>query len=162
MESKSNVINKVIREQDVIPEEQRTSGSKLNNRTASRAAVFIDEQGRVALIHVRNKNHYKLPGGGLEETGEQVEIGEKIVTSVEYISRLKLKQVSHALIARRKGQRQETRFTRDEKAEGMEVEWHPIHEALDLLENSKPTDYRAKFIVARDHAFLLHAFELIA
>ncbi len=45
--------------------------STFDERSAARA-IMIDNSSRIALMHVTNKNYYKLPGGGVDP-GESLE-----------------------------------------------------------------------------------------
>src|SRR5688572_4730076 len=86
-------------------------------REAARAIV-TDEDGLIALLHVSNKNYYKLPGGGmekgedriqalkrecLEEIGCHIEVTGEIGSIVEYRKIFHIKQISHCYLARLKG-----------------------------------------------------------
>jgi len=83
-------------------------------RKAARAIVF-DVEGKVGLLHVKNRNYYKLPGGGIEEgesielaldreceeeLGMKVKVQSEVGTIVEYRDQYKLHQTSYCYVAK--------------------------------------------------------------
>ena len=145
-------------------------------REASRAVV-IDEDGKIALLHVSNEHYYKLPGGGieegedkmkalerecLEEIGCNVDVVSEIGSIVEYRRIFSLKQTSYCYLAKVKGQKGTPDFTDDEKEGGFEQVWLPYDEALKALNESNATSIEGSdYIVPRDTAFLEEAKFLI-
>ena len=143
-------------------------------REAARAVVMDDEK-RVALLHVAKFNYYKLPGGGVEasedyqaalhrecheEIGCEIEILGEIGSIVEYRKIFELKQVSYCYFAGLKGKKGESAFTTDEKDEGFEKLWVPYDEALKLLSQNDAANLEGRlYIVPRDEAFLKAASE---
>lgn len=137
-------------------------------RRAARAIVF-DSDNKIALLHNAKHNYHKLPGGGveagedvmaalkrecLEEIGCAVEVLGEIGSIVEYRDEYKLRQESYCYLARLRGDKCRSNFTRDEEADGFSSLWLPLPEAIRLIENERPNDYSGKYIVQRDLAFL--------
>lgn len=157
-----------IKESDVGLQEEVFSGS-YRLRKAGRAIVF-NKKDEVALLFVSKYNYYKLPGGGikhgeslngglqrevLEETGAEIRVGDGIGEIVEYRDQLELRQTSYCFTAKVVGDLVESRFTDKEKSEGFQLKWVSIDQAIELVKNSKPTNYEGKFIQKRDLKFLL-------
>lgn len=148
-------------------------------RLASRGLVF-NEKGEIAIFHKKNKNEYKLPGGGveigedlenaflrevLEETGCIVEIVEKLGITIEEKSLTNFKQISHVFVAIVKDDTKVLHLTKKEQDEGSIVIWTTPQEGHQLIENSieniigsKYDDrYQSLFMVKRD-ALILHHY----
>ena len=135
-------------------------------RIAARAVLF--HNNKVALMHVRKYQYYKLPGGGvengesiqdglfrevLEEVGCTINIVGEIGTIIEYRSQKEELQTSHCFLAQvvKKGRSQ---LTKEELDEDYVLLWVDLNEAIMLIKESKPTNYVGKFIVKRDLCFL--------
>ncbi len=145
-------------------------------RKAARGIV-LNENGEIALLHKKNKNEYKLPGGGmeedetkeiafqreiLEETGCQVEIIEYMGYTEEVKSHISFVQTSYVFISKVISNTHELNLTQKEIDEGGELVWvmpevalSLIRESFDNLKGSKYDDiYATKFIVKRDEMIL--------
>ncbi len=149
-----------------------------NVRVAARA-VLLDEDNRVALMHIGTRNTYKLPGGGvddeehleealkremLEETGCSIKPICDLGISLEKREMWKLFQISFSYLARvaKKG---ELILTPDEKEEGFALEWiDNIEKATELVANSPISDnkYDDLYMKIRDKNILLAAGKAIA
>ncbi len=142
-------------------------------RKAARAVVF-DNENRVGLLHVKNHNYYKLPGGGIEEgediktaldreceeeLGVEVEVLGEVGIIFEYRKRFKLHQTSYCFLAKTNSEKKSPNFTDEEKSSGFEVTWVRPEEALKLLNLKQTSDYEGKFIEERDFHFLSKALE---
>ncbi|MEK7564351.1 MAG: NUDIX domain-containing protein [Patescibacteria group bacterium] len=144
-------------------------------------AIVVDEDGKIALLHVTEKNYYKLPGGGiekgeekiialkrecLEEIGCDVEVINEIGIIVEYRKLLNprnLKQTSYCYLAKIKGEKGIPEFTESEKRNGFEGIWLTYDEALKALTESQALNNEGKYyIVPRDRAFLEEADNLVS
>lgn len=152
-------------------QEQETTDWR--TRLAARAVVF-DENGLVGLLHVTEKNYYKLPGGGVEEgedlqtalsrecaeeLGVQLAVGEELGVVVEYRSEFKLLQTSHCFLARIASEKNVPHFTDEELADGFEIVWVESDQARRLLSLGQTSDYEGTFIEKRDHCFLEEALK---
>lgn len=137
-------------------------------RQAARA-VLVDREGRVALMRVERDDYHKLPGGGIEgdedvyaalrrelqeEAGANVEIGEALGMTVEYVADHRRKQFSYAYEARLIGAPSAPELTKSEQAAGFAPIWVAPEEALRLMENDRPKTYVGSFIRERDLAIL--------
>lgn len=140
-------------------------------RDAARAVVF-DDQGAVAVLHVKKDAYYKLPGGGIEpgediQTALEREMLEEIGCSVRVLQEVgivleqryyfKMTQVSHCFIATVVGEKGKPNFTQEELDDGFEIVWAKnIDEAITLLEYNGPTvsepQLNIAFMCARDSA----------
>jgi len=159
---------KLINPESVSEEEVKN----YRNREAARAIIF-DENKLIALLHVKNENYYKLPGGGIEEgedifidldreckeeMGCEIEILNEIGLIVEYRKIFNLKQTSHCYLAKLKGLKGKPDFTDSEKEKGFEEVWLPYSEAIKVLNESNAVSTEgSSYIVPRDLAFLEEA-----
>ena len=159
---------KLINPENVSEEEIK----KYLVREAGRAVV-VDEDKKIALLHVSKENYYKLPGGGieegedkmsalkrecLEEIGCNVEVINEIGSIVEYRKIFNLKQTSYCYLAKVKGQKGMPDFTENENEKGFEQVWLSYDEALKALTESKATSIEGNsYIVPRDTTFLKEA-----
>ena len=145
-------------------------------RLAARGIV-IRYDGKVAIFHKRNKNEYKLPGGGidadetpkqaferevLEETGCRVEKIEALGLTEEYKTLSNFKQTSYIFWGRVKEDTRKLGLTEKERNEGGELIWEEPSKALELISNCYDeligsiydSIYGTKFIVLRDRRIL--------
>lgn len=138
-------------------------------RTAARAIV-VDEHNKIALLHVRKHNYYKLPGGGLEgdedpktalqrecleEIGTNIEVIGEVGKIIEYRKFMKLKQISYCYIARAVGDVSATQMTEHEKENDFQQTWLSYDEAMKCMTLDQSQDFEgAKYIVMRDTEFL--------
>ena len=161
--------NEIITERDlgleIIEGKEIEFYSKDNNNMTIRygaRGIVEGKDGKIAVIYKKNKNEYKLPGGGVDK-GEDFkeafkrECVEEIGCSIENVEYLfdieedhindNFKQISKVYIAKVK-----------EKEEGLEYLWLDKKEALEkmkaCIENLKGSKYdnvyRTKFVVGRD------------
>ncbi|WP_179218687.1 bifunctional GNAT family N-acetyltransferase/NUDIX hydrolase [Saccharibacillus sp. O23] len=137
-------------------------------RQAARA-VLADAEGRIALMRVERDDYHKLPGGGIEgdedayaalrrelqeEVGANIEIGEAIGMTIEYVAGHRRKQFSYAYEARSIGSPSAPELTKSEQAAGFAPMWTAPEEAVRLMESDRPKTYVGAFIRARDLAIL--------
>ena len=120
---------------------------QMNNpfhRKASRGIV-LDEKGNMAVFYKKNKNQYKLPGGGLEdnETFEEAFIREireevgcevQIISCLGYTEEYKTKsnymQTSYVFIGKITQKLENLELTKMEQDEGGERLWMTPEETL--------------------------------
>lgn len=145
-------------------------------REAARAVV-VDGDGNIAMLHVSNEGYYKLPGGGLEDSEDQItalkrecqeEIGcdieviGEVGSIVEYRKIFNLKQISYCYLARLKGAKGSPHFEKDELEDGFKELWLPYDDALRAISESKTTNFRGSaYMVPRDTLFLMEAGEYL-
>jgi ADP-ribose pyrophosphatase YjhB (NUDIX family) len=145
--------------------EKDNSIDYVENR-AVRAVVF-DDIGRVALLNVKEKNYYLLPGGGIEEgetpkqalkretkeeTGAIVTILDTIGETVEYRNFLDPKEIKHnvCFFCAESGNRQKPKFTKKETEMCCELVWVEMNRAIELVEKSEPITKKGESAVKRD------------
>lgn len=142
-------------------------------RHAARA-ILMDNESKIALLNVTDKNYYKLPGGGidygesttealerelLEETGCKSMILGEVGQITEY--RYFPNDPSNGLIhtsfcyyTHLQGEKGTPKMTQKEIDDGFKLEWHQVEQAVNLIKNSSPKDYTGKFIIERDSSFI--------
>ncbi len=168
---------KTIKEQHVHdPNAPVVSSENFRQRHAARAVV-LREDGKVALLHVRNKGYHKLPGGGveegedlavalerelLEEVGCQAKVVSEVGKIIEYRDQWQMLQTSFCFIAKQFGEYRPPAFTEEETADGFEIFWADnINHAILTLEADEPQNYDGAFIKPRDLALLKAAKDLL-
>lgn len=145
-------------------------------RYASRGIIFNDK-GEIAVFNKKNKNEYKLPGGGieekedkieafkrevLEETGCLVEITNYLGIIIEEKSLTNFKQISYVYVAKVIKNLNKLNLTLKEQEEGATLLWKDLNKALNLITNcqrelvvSKYDNlYKSLFMVERDKKIL--------
>ena len=145
-------------------------------RLASRGIVIRDD-GKIAVFNKYNKNEYKLPGGGtedsetaeetfirevLEETGCKVEIIKHIGITEEYKGQSNFKQISNVFIGKVIENTKQLNVTQKEKDEGARLLWETPEKALELItdcfskliKSDYESVYSTKFVVLRDRKIL--------
>lgn len=157
------------KDKDIFPDLSDDEKVPSRHREAARAVVF-DAENKVALLHVKKHSYHKLPGGGLEEgediqtaleremmeeIGCKVEVQNEIGEIIEHRNQHDLMQISHIYLAKLKGNKGKPNFTDGEIADGFEVKWLTLTEAINALENDKTDDYQGKFIKIRDLTALI-------
>ena len=109
-------------------------------------------------MHATATDYYKLPGGGLDDTdkitalkrecieeiGCNVEVLQELGTINEWRKIYQIHQVSYCYLAKVVGEKGTPDFTESEIAEGFEVSWLPLEEALQALKLSKAEHISAK------------------
>ena len=160
----------------ILDEHEMTSSVDTNDRDSyyfRRAvrAVISDRNGQIALMYAKQKDYYKLPGGGvdesedleaalsrelLEETGSRATITEELGEVVEWRDFDKMNQVSYAYKAILVGEPDKPDFTQSEIDEGFEVRWVVnLDEAIKLVEaTTAHDDMEVTFMSKRDAAIL--------
>lgn len=145
--------------------------------------IVIREDGKIAVFNKSNKNEYKLPGGGieesenpelafkrevLEETGCEVEIVKCLGTIEEHKTLDNFKQISYVFVGKVIKDTNELHLTEKEKDEGAKLIWETPENGLKLISNcfenlvaSKyESVYHTKFIVFRDKKILERYMQL--
>lgn len=131
--------------------------------------VMLDMDGKVALLHIKSRDIYKLPGGGIqgeeelsqardreisEETGHILFNVRKLGITTENRALGGTIQISHCYLARGIRQR-EPNFSADEREEGFELVWADnIDYAITLVSGSQPVTYDDRYINIRDTEIL--------
>lgn len=145
-------------------------------RYASRGIIFNDK-GEIAVFNKKNKNEYKLPGGGIEEKEDKIEafkrevleetgcivgiIGKLGITE-EYKSQTNFKQISNVFVGKVMQDTKQLSVTQKEKDEGARLLWETPQKALELItdcfgklvKSDYESVYATKFVVLRDRKIL--------
>lgn len=145
-------------------------------RIAARGLVFNNEN-KIAILNKKNKNEYKLIGGGiendeepsiafqrevLEEAGCSIDIDNCLGTIIEIKSHDNFKQISYVYVAHITNDTKVLNFTKKEIDEGAQLLWLNIEDAMNLIKDSEnnliaskyENVYHSKFIVRRDYEIL--------
>jgi len=140
-------------------------------RKAARAVLFNDKN-EIAILYVSKNNYHKLPGGAfemgedvadalkrevLEEVGSHIDIGDEIGLTIEYRNRNSEIQISYCYLAKVIGDLAKPSFDQYEQADGLQLLWVGIDEAISLLMNDDTDVYNGKFIKKRDLIILNEA-----
>lgn len=146
-------------------------------RKASRGIVIRESDGKIALQYKKNKNQYKLVGGGiedgeasniafvrevLEETGCEVEIIKELGVVEEFRSHNNFKQISYVYFAKVIKDTKTLNLTEREIHDGAELVWKTPEEALELIISSYDNlisskyenVYSSRFVWLRDKKIL--------
>lgn len=144
-------------------------------RKAARC-IIVNDLLEVAVLHVRNKGYYKLPGGGvekqetleealrremLEEVGVEIKLIREVGLILEYRNQFEQLQISYCFLAWVRRDHHITHFTQKEIQDGFELKWVPMYEAIQLIRSSEPQDYVGEFIKRRDTIFIEKAKALL-
>ena len=139
--------------------------------------IVLNSDGKIAILCKKNKNEYKLIGGGveedeepnnaflrevLEESGCIVKIDKCIGTIEEIKSQDNFKQISYVFVSHVIEDTGRTHYTQKEKDEGAELLWVDLDDAINLIKNCESklvaskyeSVYHTKFIVRRDYEIL--------
>lgn len=142
------------------------------HRKAARGIV-LDNEGNMAVFYKKNKNMYKLPGGGLEknenfeeafirEVREEVGCEVQVIDCLGYIEEYKTKsnyiQTSYVFIAKIVNKLENLELTKMEQDEGGERIWltpkqtlKKMKENYNNLKDSEYTNlYSTKIVAKRD------------
>ena len=143
-------------------------------RKAARIILF-NVEGKIAVLHVKNSNYHKLPGGGvelgedietalkrevIEEVGANASIAGEIGITIEYRDQQHLLQLSYCYYGFVEGEIFLPSFTEKEKDDGFSLLWMNPQTAIEALKNDKPSNYSGRFIHYRDMSILLKAEQL--
>lgn len=150
-------------------------------RYAARGIVINND--KIAVLHKKNKNEYKLIGGGVEkdelyDVAFKREVKEEAGATLKNIWLLGIiqenrthdnfQQISYVYVGDVENIG-ETEYTDKEKDEGAEILWVSIDKALDLIKDCEneiiPSKYEnmyhSKFIVRRDYEILKYYQKMI-
>lgn len=164
---------RAITEADLGRESHPELWTNYEKRSAARA-IIVDQQSRVALMHVTKKGYYKLPGGGVDpgETLEQtlfrelreeagasnIEIISDIGTIIEYREAWEKIGTYYCYLVKVTGPLVSPNQTEKEIEHGYEVTWaKDIEEAIALVESGEPKEYGHDFEKLRELTFLTYA-----
>ena len=163
----------ILNPENVSEEEARTYPV----REAARAIV-LDNENKIALLHVSKRNYYKLPGGGIEvgedrvtalrrecqeEIGCDVEVIGEIGMITEYRKMFTLTQVSYCYLARVRGAKGAPHLEEGEIEDGFKEVWLPYEEVERAMAGSAATKpQETLYIVPRDTLLIKEAGEHLA
>ena len=154
-----------------------------NTRIAVRV-ILINDENKIAIQHKKNKNEYKLVGGGveegesyeealkretLEEAGCIIEIIKELGYIEEFRGKMNFKQTSYVYVAKVIEDTKTLHLTQKEMDEGSEVCWfepieayQKISECYDKAKDSEYSSiYPTKIIIKRDMCILKKYLETI-
>ncbi len=148
----------------------------LKPKFATRTVLF-DEDGRVAIINVKQHGYYKIPGGGIED-GEDIEnavkrevkeeagcdckITEKLGKIETEVPIWQMLDISDGFIATVQGQKSQPNYEDWEKERGFELEWFDnLDTAIKTIEANTVSEPGMESIQSRDLAFLKLAREIL-
>jgi ADP-ribose pyrophosphatase YjhB (NUDIX family) len=134
-------------------------------------AVLSDQNGHIALMYAKQRNYYKLPGGGvdegetlnnaltrelLEETGSTATVTKEIGEVIEWRDFAKMKQISYAFKASLVDNSGKADLTQSEIDEGFELRWaDDLDKAIKLVDDTTVhDDIEVVFMSKRDAAIL--------
>ncbi len=135
-------------------------------RRTVRAVVF-DDENKIGLLYIKNRDYYKLAGGGieegedieaalsrecLEELGVQIKIVDEIGCIIEFRNHDSLHQTSYCYITKVNSQKGNPCFSEREKSFGYEVLWVKIDDAIKLFNQIRKSidDHGKNFSTERD------------
>ncbi len=152
--------------------------ASFHHRLAARGVIF-DAENKVALLHIKTKGYYNLPGGGIEkgedarqglirecqeEIGCAIEITAELGRTLECRKETTIVNESHGYMGTVKGQKGNRILLGDENEaeKNAVIIWVTLEEAIRLMENTaRPERLYSQYILARDLAFLKKAQENI-
>ncbi|MFF2888237.1 NUDIX hydrolase [Paenibacillus sp. NPDC057967] len=142
----------------------RRHGGNFWMRRAVRGIIF-NTRYEVALLHKKDGNYYKLPGGGIEASetmkmamqreakeglGAEVELTDDIGLVIEYRDERELLQFSYGYV----GQIRTNESDPSVEEAGASLSWRSLKDAIQLMEKHEPATYEGRFIHERDLCFL--------
>lgn len=132
-------------------------------------AVLRNTEGNVALISIGNGAYFKLPGGGVENSEDNIaalkrecleEIGSDIkdIHNLGYIVELKksqeIRQESYVYTGLVTGELQEQRLTESEIRQDFKIVWPSLSEAVAMVEEAGFSDPQGEYVFRREMAIL--------
>ncbi len=135
--------------------------------------IIVNNEGKIAIFYKRNKNEYKLPGGGIEdkedakdafrreimeETGCEIDNIKMLGIAIEEKGQTNFQQISYVFKANVTNNTKKLHITKKEQDEGGEVKWYKPRYAYRKVLNSLNSEkgsvyddkYRSLFMVKRD------------
>jgi len=139
-------------------------------------AVILDRDYNVAIIYSSKENYYKVPGWWVEngeniETALRREIQEEAWVDIEIVSYIwdileqdpdwNTVQKNIWYLCKLKWNKNKPKYTQEEIDRWFELKRIKINEAIKIMENNKPKNYRWYFMQSRDLQFLKEAGKYI-
>jgi 8-oxo-dGTP diphosphatase len=138
--------------------------------------VAVQESGKIALIHVKDGDYYKLPGGGMEkdedhsktalreaqeETGAIISIRDGVCIATTEEFRFHLHQISYVYVADVVDASGKPELTEEELIDGFTHEWVTPLEALEKMRGVQPTSEFGRFVKERDIYLLSEVLKVL-
>ena len=174
MVSKSSINNliKIITDKDFDENAPDFDEEKSWKREAVRA-ILVGADGKVALMHARKYDYYKLPGGGIEadedhETALRRELLEEVGAEARVTGEVgkieekrafanNMHQISYTYIAEVVGETGDNNLDDGERAEEFAPVWVDLDEAIRLVKSGNVLTDKGlgqRFMALRDELFL--------
>lgn len=159
-----------LRAEDVEADAPSFNYATFGPRAAARAIVF--DEDKVALVHVKERAYYMLPGGGvesediatelereiLEELGCEVEVTGEVGSIEVYFDRWSKKQTDFCYTVKKVRHIADATPTDFEVEEGHNIVWaQNLDAAIQLIDSAAPANRDGKLVRTRDLLFLKHA-----
>lgn len=143
-------------------------GKQYELRKSARG-IIVNNEGKIALQHLQNRDYHKLPGGGidpgeqetdalvreiLEEVGYSITDIKKLGVVIEYRLFENLLHISYGFVATAKTKEHEPKLEPGEIAEGQITTWITPEEALNLMKQDTPNEEQGFYILEREKTFL--------
>ncbi len=163
------MLNKKITDSDVFRQGEPQYISRISRYGAR--GILLNSKKQIALMYMKQRDMYKLPGGGInegetkehaferevkEETGYFCHIISFIGTIEEHKSQKDFLHISYCFLAETIGKKGSLHLTNKEKQLGFKMEWFNLDEAILMMERSISicNDYGLLFTLNRDKAII--------
>lgn len=159
---------------EMMDDDFPTDQKDINGDRHAVRGVVLDDQDRVALLHSQSYGYYNLPGGGIEagedkimtvkremeeETGLEVEVGDKIGEVVAYLTKNQAKNISYGYFCRVIGEDKPAFEDNELEMDFVTVWADDIDKAIKLIDGTKHVE--KPYPSVRDMTILRKAKEML-